>query len=89
MGYEVIELCPHCKNEVIMQWEVEKHGFKSFCPYCGNILMICSEYLKADGKCNYDSKTDSCMFKTSTQSCEAYKDYKGDLIKAEKCIYDI
>lgn len=41
--YIVIEVCPHCENEIEMRWSVEEFGYKAFCPVCGNRLMLCDE----------------------------------------------
>ena len=40
--YTVTEWCPHCESEIEMTWNVEDRGYKSFCPACGNRLMLCS-----------------------------------------------
>lgn len=66
MRYEVTEVCPNCESEVTMLWNVHEDGYKAFCPHCGKRLMLCDECLHRDGgeKCDYDAKTDSCMFNT-------------------------
>ncbi|MGF7010663.1 hypothetical protein M2146_001187 [Lachnospiraceae bacterium PF1-22] len=38
----VWEWCPECENEVAILWDVEKHGFKTFCTHCGKALLLCS-----------------------------------------------
>ncbi len=62
----VIELCPYCDTEINMNWDVQKYGYKVFCPYCGNRLMLCDECMHGDdeatGGCDYNSDTDSCRF---------------------------
>ena len=61
---QVAEMCPHCENEVLMDWDVEKNGYQAYCPYCGKRLMLCDECIHAGdnpaGGCDYDSGTDSC-----------------------------
>lgn len=42
---EIIEPCPYCGAEVVMRWDVKKNGFKAYCPYCGERLMLCDECL--------------------------------------------
>lgn len=32
---EATEMCPHCQNEVTVQWNVEKDGYELYCPNCG------------------------------------------------------
>lgn len=61
----VSEFCPHCETEVAMEWDVKTSGYKAYCPYCGNRLMLCDACLHPDGKyncgnCDYNSKTDTC-----------------------------
>jgi hypothetical protein len=64
MRYEVTEVCPHCESEVTMTWNVLIDGYKAFCPYCGKRLMLCDVCLHREGggKCDYDNKSDRCMF---------------------------
>lgn len=65
-GNTVIEFCPECSTEVEMRWNVERDGYKAFCPKCGNRLMLCDECQNRDGEihddCDYNSLTDSCRF---------------------------
>lgn len=58
----VTEVCPSCEREVTLEWNIEQDGFKAFCPYCGERLMLCDECRHCDGEgdCDYESKTDSC-----------------------------
>ncbi len=60
----VTEFCPGCEREVILNWDIEQDGFRAFCPYCGERLMLCDECQHRDGEpdCDYDSKTDSCRY---------------------------
>lgn len=39
----VVEVCPHCENEIEMRWDTSTMGFRAFCPVCGNRLMLCDE----------------------------------------------
>lgn len=64
MTKDVTEWCPSCDREVEMKWDVEADGYKAYCPYCGEQLMLCDECRHPGGefcdKCNYDAETDTC-----------------------------
>lgn len=64
-GY-VTELCSNCDTEVEMRWDVEMFGYKAYCPYCGQRLMLCDECQHPNGEyddnCDYCTETDSCRF---------------------------
>lgn len=67
MTPEVTEVCPNCMREVtISGWDVRKDGFRAYCPYCGDRLMLCDECFHRHGDfcddCDYCSKTDTCRF---------------------------
>ena len=62
--YIVTEYCPHCESEVeIHGWNTERDGYQAFCPYCGEVLMLCDECHQEAGRdvCNYDTKTGTCF----------------------------
>ena len=67
MKKEIIEFCPHCETEVEMMWDIEKDGYKAFCPYCGNKLMLCDECMHDQNTgefidcCDYDGVADLCF----------------------------
>lgn len=66
----IIEVCPHCENEIEMQWDINKRGYKAFCPVCGKRLMLCSECMNSGaGGCDYNSKNDSCRFNPVDSGC--------------------
>lgn len=71
--YIVIEVCPHCENEIEMRWSVEEFGYKAFCPVCGNRLMLCDECQHGEGAipCDYDKDTDSCRFNKEIGGAES------------------
>lgn len=66
---EVVEVCPECGEENIMQWDFERYGLNAFCPACGSQMMLCDECMhreeydsicgskNADGKCKHFDKT--------------------------------
>ena len=63
---EVTEWCPHCETEVTLQWDIARDGYKAFCPYCGNRLMLCA-YCPRVEQCDYDEETDSCYYNQKEQ----------------------
>jgi hypothetical protein len=65
-GVMTTECCPHCDMEATIEWDVKVSGYKAFCPYCGEILMLCSECLYPEDNCDYSSKTNSCKHNPST-----------------------
>lgn len=68
--YIVTEVCPHCKHEVeIHGWDTDRDGFKAFCPYCGERLMLCDECRHCGAAdCDYNSDTDTCRYNPEPQS---------------------
>lgn len=67
---EATEMCPHCQNEVTVQWNVEKDGYELYCPYCGFPVMLCSMCDARDGKvCDWEE------IKGCKHSDERYRDY--------------
>lgn len=62
----VTEYCSCCDSEIEMCWDVERDGFKAFCPVCGNRLMLCDECKHRSSEfiddCDYDGVSDSCKF---------------------------
>lgn len=67
---EATEMCPHCQNEVTVQWNVEKDGYELYCPYCGFPIMLCSMCDARDGKvCDWEE------IKGCKHSDERYRDY--------------
>lgn len=59
---EITEECPSCGEEVTLLWDTERDGYKAFCPYCGERLMLCSVCHDDAFYCDYDSKKDCCRF---------------------------
>lgn len=51
----VTEYCPECEREIEMYWDVEVDGYQTFCPSCGERLMLCDD-------CDFDTATGSCRF---------------------------
>ena len=46
--YEVVEVCPECGAENVMQWDVEKDGYIAHCSHCGSKMMLCDECVHAE-----------------------------------------
>ncbi|MEG1563819.1 MAG: hypothetical protein RR365_08845 [Bacteroides sp.] len=61
-AFEVTECCPHCGSEVTLMWDVESMGYKTFCPVCGNRLMLCDE-------CQHSAKPRSCDYSSESDTC--------------------
>lgn len=67
---EIIEPCPHCENEVVLHWDVEKDGYEVYCPYCGFPMMLCSMCDARDGSvCDWEE------IKGCKHSNERYRDF--------------
>ena len=68
---EVTQYCSNCDREVTLHWNVQTDGLKSFCPHCGERLMLC-EYCPARDKsgfrCDYDEVTDTCTYNQHEQN---------------------
>lgn len=56
----VTEWCSHCESEITMEWDVEKQGYKAYCPSCGRRLMLCSDCKERGYTCDYDGDLDFC-----------------------------
>lgn len=54
---EVTEVCPHCDSEISLTWDVEKDGYKVFCPKCGKEMMLCG-YCPIRDKCDFETDSD-------------------------------
>lgn len=72
----VIEMCPHCGNEIEMAWSINDRGYKAFCSVCGKRLMLCDECMHSGpdgefvGKCDYCSETDTCQHNKKEENYE-------------------
>lgn len=61
--YVVTELCSNCEREVeIHGWDTERDGYQAFCPYCGEVLMLCDECQHSEQRqpCDFDANTGLC-----------------------------
>ena len=65
--YVVTEQCSDCEREVeIHGWDTERDGYQAFCPYCGEVLMLCDE-------CQHSEQRQPCDFDMSTGMCRHRK----------------
>ena len=72
--YIVTEACPHCGSEIEMVWNTDAHGYKAFCPVCGERLMLCDECLHSGtGNCDYSNNTDSCRHNPPVPAAPEHK----------------
>lgn len=62
--YEVVEVCPHCDAENVLQWNTEEMGYVARCEHCGEKMMLCDE-------CHhpYDKETDTCTYVDKCDWC--------------------
>ena len=61
----IVEVCPHCDNEIYMRWSIEEDGYVAYCPYCGDTLLLCDECFHRDGNdgngpCDFDGDKCGC-----------------------------
>jgi len=54
---EVVEVCPQCGEENVMQWDFERFGLNAFCPVCGTQMLLCDECMHRD---EFESSCASC-----------------------------
>ena len=45
---EVVEVCPHCEAENIIEWDIEKNGYVAKCTQCGKEMMLCDECMHSE-----------------------------------------
>lgn len=56
----VTEFCPHCNEEITMEWDVKENGYQAFCARCGWKLMLCSECLCEEDICDWSERKGFC-----------------------------
>lgn len=59
MVREEVEMCPHCGNENVVNWDVEKDGFVIRCGECGKEMMLCDACYHSDD--NPQQRCDGCV----------------------------
>ena len=58
--YEVTEMCGNCMVENTFEWDVNKKGYKTYCPSCGEPMMLCDACLHAEDN-PYQKCTTECF----------------------------
>jgi len=58
--HRVTEYCPHCNEEITVEWGVKENGYQAFCARCGFKLMLCSECLYEEDLCDWNSEKGYC-----------------------------
>ena len=62
MGAKLVsQYCKHCDTHNDFFFDVEKNGYKAFCPKCGKPLILCDECIPAEVRNPQDC--DNCKFK--------------------------
>lgn len=59
-SHRVTEFCPHCNEEVTLEWDVKENGYQVFCVRCGFKLMLCSECLYEEDLCDWNGEKGYC-----------------------------
>ncbi len=93
----VAEVCPYCGAEVKMAWNIERDGYKAFCPHCGMLLMLCDECSHSDedvtGRCDYDFDTGVCRFNSEGENSGVESQlallHRDGYLAAEQIIRDL
>ena len=67
----VCECCPHCGEEIEMNYNVAESGFTAICPECGEKCTNCADdELCSGGHCDWNSAENSCFAdKISSSIC--------------------
>jgi len=52
---EVTEMCGNCMRENTFIWDVKTEGYKTYCPSCGEPMMLCDACIHAE-----DNPTEGC-----------------------------
>lgn len=64
---EVVEVCPQCGEENVMQWDFERFGLNTFCPVCGTNMLLCDECMHRE---EFESNCANCPY---TKDCTERK----------------
>ena len=63
-AHRVTIFCSRCERDATIKWDFEKDGYKTFCPYCGERVMMCNHCDRIEN-CDYDKDTDTCRYSRS------------------------
>lgn len=77
---EEVEVCSYCMGENILQWDVEKDGYKAKCQHCGEEMMLCDACFYSDD--NENHYCDWC----EEDGCWRSRVHANDLEKAKELI---
>lgn len=80
IGNRVTEYCPHCNEEITLEWDVTEHGYQAFCARCGRKLMLCSECLYKEDLCDWSEETGYCY----RQIEQLWKDLEQIIFKEDE-----
>lgn len=63
--HEAVEVCPHCMQEVPVPNWAPSDGYRVYCPFCFESILLCDECMHAEDNpgriCDWDSKTGRCF----------------------------
>lgn len=79
-SHRVTEFCPHCNEEVTLEWDVKENGYKVFCARCGFKLMLCSECLYEEDLCDWSGEKGYCY----KQIEQLWKDFAQVVFKEDE-----
>ena len=75
--HEAVDVCPHCDQEVpVLNW-APSDGYRVYCPYCGERILLCSECYHA-----LDNPKHICDWNDKTGKC--FRDYKKEEVSMLK-----
>lgn len=52
MKQTIAEMCPHCETENEITWDIDALGYKTYCPICGDMLMLCDACIRSEDGLN-------------------------------------
>lgn len=71
--HEAVEVCSHCMQEVPVPNWAPSDGYRVYCPFCFESILLCDECMHAEDNpgriCDWDSTTGRC-----------FRDYKKEEI---------
>lgn len=68
---EVTEVCQNCERENTFVWDTDADGYKTYCPKCGEELMLCDACMHAD-----DNDEHYCDWQKGNGCWRSRKKYK-------------
>lgn len=87
---EEIEMCPHCDNEITVEWDVEKDGYEVTCSECGRKIMLCDACSHSIDNCNrYCDWCDGKCFRKFPSSVGKYRVIDYPNVWREDGVYEV